>query len=299
MSARLPSIDGLLAFEAAARLTSFEKSAVELAVTSSAISKRITTLEELLGAQLFSRKGKKVVLTVAGKEYLDQVRGVLAQLGGIVQHKREVQAAERLRIVSTPTFARQVLVPHLGKFAGDWPGLDIELVVTIPFLDSATPEADVEVRFGSGSGADQRLLFEPVFAMAAPAYLERIGPLAKPADLKRATLLRCPLEPWTPWLAAAGLDWGEPSGRRAGPKLVDLGLSAEAAAGGLGVTLGRASLAAEWLDTRRLVKVFSQVSVEPAQGYWIKQVKASPQAAAFVKWLHGVCAALEKSSRKR
>ncbi len=299
MSARLPSIDALLAFEAAARWRSFDQCADELSITPSAVSKRITALEELLGARLFSRRGKAVTLTVAGKEYLDQVRGVLAQLSGIVQHQRDAQIAQRLRIVSTPTFARQVLVPHLGEFTHEWPGLDIEVVVAIPFLEIQTPEADVEVRFGAGNKGDQRLLFEPVFAMASPDYLKRVGPLRKPADLKRAVLLRCPLEPWAPWFAAAGLGWGEPSGKQAGPKLVDLGLSAEAAAGGQGVALGRASLAAQWLDTGRLVRVCGNTAVEPVQGYWIQTVKASAQAQAFVRWLGSVCAALEKSSRQR
>ena len=298
MKTRLPSIDALLAFEAAARLLSFEKCAEELSITPSAVSKRITALEDLLGAKLFSRSSKAISLTVAGKEYLYQVRDVLAQLSSIVLHQRDAQAAQRLRIVAPPTFSRQVLIPHLAQFIGHWPDLDIEVVVATPFLETATPEADVEVQFGVAPSHEQRLLFEPVFAMASPSYLQSIAALKTPADLAHATLLRCPPEPWTPWLRAAGLDWGEPSGRLAGPKLVDMGLTAEAAASGQGIALGRASLAAQWLAAGRLERVFATITIEPLQGYWLKQTKSSPQALAFSQWLIDVCATLEKTSRQ-
>lgn len=299
MPSRLPSIDALLAFEGTARLRGFEKCARELSITPSAVSKRITALEELLGAPLFSRRGKTVALTVAGKEYLEQVRGVLEQLTSIVQHQRDAQTADRLRIVAPPTFARQVLVPRLAQFIGAWPALDIEIVVATPYLETAAPEADVEVRFGAAPSREQRLLFEPVFAMASPDYLRALAPLKQPADLARATLLRCPPEPWLLWLRAAGLDWREPAGRLAGPKLVDMGLTAEAAACGQGIALGRGSLAAQWLDSGRLRRVFEEISVEPLQGYWLKQTKTSPQALAFSQWLMAICSDLEKTSRRR
>lgn len=297
MKTRLPSIDALLAFEAAARLLSFERCAEALSVTPSAVSKRITALEDLLGAQLFSRKKNALSLTVAGKEYLGQIRDVLAQLSGIVLHQRDAQTAQRLRIVAPPTFSRQVLIPHLAQFIGHWPALDIEVVVAIPYLEAPTPESDVEVQFGVAPSSEQRLLFEPVFAMASPAYLRSISGLNTPADLAHAVLLRCPPEPWTPWLRTAGLDWGEPCGRLAGPKLVDMGLAAEAAASGQGIALGRASLAAQWLTSGRLERVFPNIMIQPQQGYWIKQTRTSLQALAFCHWLIDVCGTLEKSSR--
>ena len=148
MQTRFPSIDALQTFEAACRLGSFERAALELALSASAVSKRIAGLEELLGAPLIERNSKGLLLTVLGKEYLQGVRGVLAQLAGITLHRRSAQARERLRVVAPPTFAREILVPHLGNFSAAHTHLDLEVVVAIPFLDIAPPEAEVRINFG-------------------------------------------------------------------------------------------------------------------------------------------------------
>src|SRR5947208_8243055 len=113
---RYPSIDGLRAFEAAARLGSFERAAEELSVTPSAVSKRVATLEELLGTPLFTRSARALVLTAAGKEYLAQVGTALGLLAAVPLHQRAAQRAQRLRVTAPPTFARQVVVPPLEPF---------------------------------------------------------------------------------------------------------------------------------------------------------------------------------------
>jgi DNA-binding MarR family transcriptional regulator len=95
---RLPSIDGLRAFEAAARLGTFERAADELAITASAVSKRVATLEELLGTGLLVRTGKTLALTASGKEYLAQVRAALGLLAAMPLHQRRAQHRERLRV---------------------------------------------------------------------------------------------------------------------------------------------------------------------------------------------------------
>jgi LysR family transcriptional regulator, glycine cleavage system transcriptional activator len=297
MKTRLPSLDGLTAFAAVAREKSFEKASDVLAITSSAVSKRISALETLLGEPLFSRRGNTVTLTVAGKEYLTQVEGVLGELTRMVQHQRSAQAAQKLRVVAPPTFARQVLVPRLKDYVRAHPTLDIEVVVAIPFLDIRAPEADVEVRFAARNAVDaQAILFEPVFAVAAPDYLRELGGIKRAADLKNARFIRCPLEPWAPWFAAAGLDWPEPEGARAGPKLVDLGLCAEAAASGLGLCLARQTLVSAWLESGRLVPVLPRVRVKPQQGYCITRVAQSAAARSFAQWLAETCAEFSSSS---
>ena len=116
---RLPSIEGLRALEAAARLGSFERAADELAVTASAIGKRVATVEELLGTPLLMRNAKALALTPAGVEYLERVRPALDLLLALPQHQRAQQRSARLRVVAPPTFARQILVPHLDDFAQD------------------------------------------------------------------------------------------------------------------------------------------------------------------------------------
>jgi len=99
---RLPSIDGLRAVEATARLGSFERAADELNVTASAVGKRVATVEELLGAALFKRGAKALTLTATGKEYLAQVSAALGLLAAMPLHQRAVQRTQRLRVTTHP-----------------------------------------------------------------------------------------------------------------------------------------------------------------------------------------------------
>lgn len=287
---RFPSIDALRAFEAAARLGTFERAADELAVTASAVSKRVGNLEELLGTPLFVRQAKALALTAAGKEYLEQVRAGLALLAAVPLHQRAAQRVQRLRVRATPTFARQILVPQLESFTAAHPRVELEIVLSIPFLGAgaSAPEADVEIRTGDPRQLPpqaEQLMHDVVVPMAAPSLLQRLPPLRQPADLRAAPLLRTPLDPWAPWFQAAGLPWPEPS---QGPKLVDLGLTLEAAVSGQGVALARPSLARHWLATGTLTPLFGITAV-PQQQYLVARLAASEAADAFVDWLRAVC----------
>ncbi|NKI96997.1 LysR substrate-binding domain-containing protein [Rhizobacter sp. SG703] len=283
---RYPSIDGLRAFECAARLGSFERAADELHVSASAIGKRIATLEELLGTVLLTRSARALALTPAGKEYLPQVAAALALLAAVPLHQRSAQRTQRLRITAPPTFARQILVPALQRFTRAHPQVELEIALSIPFLDVAGAESDIEVRHLDGEAAEGQLLMRDVaMAMAAPSLIERLPPLRTPADLADAPLLRTPIEPWTPWFRAAGLDWGEPA---QGTKLVDLGLTLEAAAGGQGVALARPSLARPWLTSGALRPLFA-LAITPSRQYRLLPHGDEGAAPAFAQWLRETC----------
>ncbi|MGS1110614.1 LysR substrate-binding domain-containing protein [Achromobacter anxifer] len=288
---RLPPLAAIQAFEAAARLGSFERASEELFVTASAIGKRIAALEALLDVSLFIRSSRGATLSSAGREYLDQVRTALDLLSDASLHKRGEPKLEPLRVVSTPTFARQVLIPALPGFTAAHPEVELEIMLSIPYLDIMPPNADVWVRFGSGKypGLNaHQLTADPVFAVCAPEYRDRHGPFERPADLARAQLLRCPMEPWRPWLAAAGLDWPEPA---RGVWLVDLGIMLAAARAGQGLALTRRALAAEWLDEGKLVRVLDIEIPGEAQYYLCTETSRPPGPAvqAFSLWLEDVC----------
>ena len=291
---RFPSIDGLRAFEAAARLGSYERAAGELAVTASAIGKRVATLEDLLGQPLFTRPGKVLSLTAGGREYLDQVRSALGLLAAMPQHRRAAQRMRRLRVSAPPTFARQVLVPELPSFTQAHPDIELEVVLSIPFLDVSPGAADVDVRTGDAP-AGRLLLDDVVLPMASPALLARLPPLRAAADLSGAPLLRTPIEPWTPWFRAAGLDWPEPD---RGPRLVDLGLTLEAAIGGQGVVLGRPSLARHALADGRLLPLFGPF-VRPSQRYFVSPRSTDSAARQFTDWLGSRCATIAVESLRQ
>jgi len=288
---RLPPLAAIQAFEAAARLGSFERASEELFVTASVIGKRIAALEALLDVSLFIRSSRGATLSSAGREYLEQVRTALDLLSDASLHKRGEPKPEPLRVVSTPTFARQVLIPYLPGFTAAHPDVELEIMLSIPYLDIMPPNADVWIRFGSGKYPGLHahpLTADPVFAVCAPGYRDARGPFKRPADLARAQLLRCPMEPWRPWLDAAGLDWPEPS---RGVWLVDLGMMLAAARAGQGIALTRRTLAAEWLDEGKLVRVLDIEIPGESQYYLCTEASRPPGGArqAFSLWLDGVC----------
>ncbi|OWQ88678.1 LysR family transcriptional regulator [Roseateles aquatilis] len=282
---RLPSIDGLLAFEAAARLGSLERAAAALHVSASAVGKRIATLEERLGQPLLTRNPLR--LTAAGKEYLGQVRAALSLLAAVPLHRREQQRLTRLSISSPPTFARQVLVPALPGFQEAHPDIELELLLSTPYLDQPAPAAEVEIFAGAIPKGGEVLLDDVVTPMAAPSLLARLPAMRRPADLIQAPLLRTPLQPWEPWLRASGLDWPEPA---QGTRFVDLGLTLEAAACGQGVALARPSLAATYLRGGALKRLFD-LAVPAAWPYALVRHVDSDAARAFSRWLIRHCQA--------
>lgn len=290
---RLPSLDALLAFEACARLGSFEAAGGELALTASAVAKRLAGLEERLAQPLLNRGAKGLSLTAAGHEYLPQVRQALALLQAMPLHQRASQRRERLRVSSTPTFARQVLVPALPDFTASHPEIELELTLSVPLLAEGDAGADLEIRHGAVPdeiSPDQVLLRDRLTPLAAPALLARHEVLRTPVDLLALPLLRTPLQPWSPWLRAAGL--GQVPEPDAGPRLVDLGLTLAAALAGQGVALARLSLARHELAEGRLVQPFA-LTVPAERHYGLVRHRTGPAADAFADWLHAQGRALE------
>lgn len=282
---RLPSIDGLCAFEAAARLGSFERAATELHITASAVSKRVATLEELLGTLLLTRGPRALSLTPRGKDYLAQVQGALQVLESIPLHRRSVQRARRLSLSALPTFARQVLMPRLGEYTASHPDVDLEIVTGVPYLDGAGVDAHLELRHGRPPPGATVLMQEAVLPVATPALLRRLA-LEGVADLARAPLLRCPLEPWSTWFAALGHQVAEPT---VGPRLVDVGLMIEAALHDQGLALARPSLIRPALLEGRLVPAWP-VAVASSQQYHLAPGTLDPVARTLADWLVQIAA---------
>lgn len=289
MATRLPPVHALSAFEAAARLGSFAVAADELCITPSALSHRIRLLEDFVGERLFLRDGRTVTLSEFGRRYLEVVRTALRTLTDFPLPHRSAPAQPRIKITVTPTFARCLLVPRLAEFSAQHPEIVVELFLSVPLYDLALSESDIEVRFGAGKYPDivtEKLYEEPTFAVASPAYLEKIGGLKTPADLRKATLLRSALEPWQSWFEVAGLDWPEPS---TGLRLDDLGLLLEAVRHGHGVGLTRKHFVQDLMAKGEIVHLFPDVQLKtPPHAYYIvyeQDVRDRPEVAVFIEWL--------------
>lgn len=283
---RLPSLDALLAFEAAAQLKSFERAAESLSVTSSALRKRISGLEQLLSVVLFSRLGGSVALTAQGHAYLEQITPILEQLASIPMHSRLTQRQQRLIISCPPTFARHVLIPRLAQYSEAHPNIDLQVQLSAPLVPMAGGTFNISISGDSAELApEQRLLDELLQPLVAPSLLSQLEALRWPEDIAQFPLIRSPLEPWRPWFSEARLDLAEP---QLGPALLDLGLMLEAAANGQGVVLTRPSLARSWLAEGRLVAL-GRIRSAPSFHYGVAVLQPSGAAEGFVAWLRGIC----------
>lgn len=280
---RIPPIHALVAFEAAVRLGGFAQAAAELCVTPSAVSHRIRQLEEHLGTKLFERTPSGVRLTTAGHMYVESVREAFGKLAWASGGAAPVI---KLRVSVPPTFARQLLIPHLPDFYRQWPEVELEIHLSIPLQDVTAETADVEIRWGYGGYSESqavKLFDDQATPLATPDYKAGLA-MKEPRDIRQATLLRTPLMPWRPWFEAAGLDWPEPE---RGPLYNDVGMLLEGAAGGQGVALAISRVATAWTDTGRLVPLFDVRAPWPLAYYVVPSARQAgrPEVAAFVDWL--------------
>ena len=287
---RIPPIQCLLAFEALARLRSVSSAAEELSVTPSAVSHRIRQLETQLGRRLFARHDFS--LSAEGTAYLAQVRlglQALQQLPGTAAPAALPVA--RLRLAVTPTFSRQILLPRLAAFRRAYPEVELVMQVAIPLADLKAEEADLEIRFGTGPypGVEQvRVLTDSVTPVCSPEYEAEAGPFdhrfERADEVGRARLIRSPLVPWGVWFSACGIALPEPS---EGAQFNDVGLMLDAAAAGFGVALTRLKLAADWLDSGRLVRLSPRAVPSPFHHHlcWKPGTLQRWECAAFVDWL--------------
>jgi DNA-binding transcriptional LysR family regulator len=294
MPKRFPPVHALVAFEAAARSASFAVAANQLCITPSALSHRIRLLEEFVGDRLFIRDGRAPTLTPFGRSYLDVVCSALQTLTDFPMPGRTAPAQPRIKITVPPTFARYLLLPKLAAFTAAHPEIAVDVFLSVPLYDLALSESDLEVRFGAGKYPDLetvKLMEEPAFVVASPAYLESIGGLAIPADLSKATLLRSALEPWKSWFDVAGLDWPEPA---TGVRIDDLGLLLEAVRLGQGVGLTRQHFAQEMIARGEVVELFDIRLASPPHAYYVvydRGARLRPEVQLFIDWLLGSYAA--------
>ena len=287
MPRRLPSLDALRVFEAAARHLSFTQAADELHVTQAAVSQRIRSLEESLGVPLFRRLNRTLLLSDDGQALYQPVRDALDQMADAVESLRAGDAAGVLTVTTIDSFAATWLVPRLKRFRGAHPEIDVRISTSDTLLDLTREDMDMAVRYGRGDWPNLdvvRLMTEEVFPVCSPALLERGPPLEKPADLARHTLIHDSLhENWRMWLLAAGAP-GVDAAR--GPGYYLSNLVVQAAVAGEGVAIGRSVLVADELASGRLVKPFD-VSLPVEFAYYVVSPRATkdrPKIKAFRAW---------------
>lgn len=285
---RLPSLNALKAFEAAARHESFTRAADELNVTQGAVSHQVKALETELGLRLFQRERQRLVITEAGRVYLEIVRDAFDRIATGTERLVQRQQSGILTVTTSPNFAAKWLVHRLGRFAEANPGIDLRIGATVQHVDFTREEVDVAIRHGDGRWPGlhvTRLCVEELFPVCSPTLLKGRGALRLPADLARHTLLHIddPLD-WAKWLEAAGISGLNLS---RGPVFSQRSMAIDAAIDGQGVALARTALGAWDLLAGRLARPFD-FALKVPYAYWIACPKANadlPKISAFRDWL--------------
>ncbi|MBN8980856.1 MAG: transcriptional regulator GcvA [Rhizobiales bacterium] len=290
MASRLPSLNGLRAFEAAARHLSFTLAAQELNVTQTAISHQIRRLEEELGLKLFERKSRSLVLTPKASEYLPGIRAAFQDLRFATDRLLRKDDDKVLTLSMITSLATKWLLPRLPAFQQMHPDIDVRITTSTALVDFRGGDVDAAIRYGRGQWAGLRaewLMADELFPVCSPALLEGPNALKKPEDLARFTLLHTSgyVEDWRVWLTAAGL----PADIAKNPGLTfDLSLmTVQAAVDGIGVAIGHTAFVQDDIAKGRLVAPFDITLPEDAGYYFVapQQNTKVPKIAAFRDWL--------------
>ncbi|MCY1287890.1 Glycine cleavage system transcriptional activator [compost metagenome] len=288
MFANLP-LTALRTFESAARLSSFKAAAEELAVTPTAVSHQIRSLESWLGVPLFERLPRSVRLTACGERLFDSLHGALLEVTQTLDQLRPQRSAGNLTLTTTPAFAALWLIPRLGRFYAGYPEINLRLdasTVTVDLHQDAS--VDLAIRYGIGHYPtlhSQCLLDECFAVYGAPALVASLGDaLPTLITLKWRSSGLYALG-WQAWCAAAGTPhWLDQAPQR---EYDEEHYALQAAIGGQGLVLASSILVSESLASGLLVQYRPEINV-PGAGYSMLCVpgrERHPPVKAFVGWL--------------
>jgi LysR family glycine cleavage system transcriptional activator len=285
----LPSAAALMAFEAVARHQNVSRAADELALTQSAVSRRLSQLESQLGLVLFERVRQRLVLTDTGRIYAAQVSACLQQLSEATQTlMAQSNTGQTLNLAALPTLASRWLIPHLGKFARRHPDVTVNFAARSEPFDFAGTAFDGAIHFGGPhwAGANcEFLMNEEVIAVCSEDFQRRYA-IHQPEDLARVVLLQQSTRPtqWTQWFEQ--MDVACTNALR-GPSYEHFSMMTQAAIAGLGAALLPRILIETELVNGSLVSV-SKTHLLTNQAYYFvyPQERAQhPALRAFRAWI--------------
>jgi LysR family transcriptional regulator, glycine cleavage system transcriptional activator len=285
---RLPPLNAIKAFEAAARLGSFTRAAAELNVTHGAVSRQVRLLENWLGTRLFLRTSRNAVPTRAGSDLLAEAGPALDRLAAISQRvQKNAPTRGLLHVSALPTFAMRWLIPRLPEFQRNHPGLELRIVTASTPAEQFRMAVDAVISGPSRQPGwvGKRFLGEARLPALSPDLISRCS-LRTPADLERHTLLHAATlrEAWPRWLAAAGVPDLKPAHDQVFEHFY---FAIQAALEGLGVVMGPLALISDELRAGRLLTPIWEPTTR-TRGYFFYAPESSSDAAAVValrQWL--------------
>ncbi len=299
---RLPNLNALRAFEAAARHLSFTKAADELAVTQGAISHQVAALEAQLGIKLFERLNRRLRLTKIGLQYQPALTEAFDRIASATQELRSDEQDGALRVTVLPSFAQIWLMPKLHRFRERRPDIDVMLMATERIMDFLQEPVDLGIRMAASPSQglwSERLAEEYILPVCAPHLVTEPPGLHTPDDLAHYGLLHDDagenvlhddagrnrsFTNWSDWLRMVDAKGVDPN---RGMQFSNSSFVIMSAVAGEGVALGKLRLCIEELLSGRLVQPFGPI-MPTNRGYYLvtTQEKARwPKVRAFVEWI--------------
>lgn len=288
----LPSLNGLRAFDAVARLGSFSKAAAELNVTHGAVSRHVKALEDFLELKLLDRSRQPIGLTPKGRILSLSTQRAFGQLQDVVDQLTRRRQHKRLTLSTVPSFAGRWLVPRLTEFYRHCPEIDLRIEVSAELNDLARDGIDVAVRYGRGNwpGVSSEFLFRPRYIpVCSPELAQHVS---NAEDLLQLRLLHHDsTEQWRNWFKGAGVseipEWPE------GVRVSEFNVLLQAALEGCGVCLAPELIVADDLRAKRLVIPVDH-ALEATEAYYVVFPSGQQQSRYLQKvteWLKAELAA--------
>lgn len=296
----------LRAFEAVARHLNFRAAAEEMALTQSAVSRQIQSLEEEVGVPLFLRHTRAVELTSAGAQLLLATQQALPRIDGAVRLIRQSAGRKSVALTTFASFASMWLIPRLEAFQQAHPDIDIRIDASDVAMDLDLADIDMALRYGPAEAMPAgavRLFGETLMPVASPWLIKSNPAIREPADITRFTLIeagdahRTHLEwlTWRRWFETNGLARSQP---RRWLYFNYAYQMVQAALSGQGVVLARSPLIAESLASGDLVEVLPRQRMDSPMAYWLlvaPRSTARPEIRAFCDWLRQQAAVTRKT----
>lgn len=293
MSRRLPPLNSLKVFEAAARHLSFTRAAEELFVTQAAVSHQVKALEEFLGLKLFRRRNRSLLLTEEGQSYFTDIKDIFTSLLEATDKVLERSEKGSLTISLQPSFAIQWLVPRLAGFNEQEPDIDVRIKAVDMDDGSLTDDVDVAIYYGRGNWPGLRadkLYQEYLVPLCAPRLLDGVKPLNSLSDLSKHNLLHdTSRKDWKQFVNQHGIAGVNVNH---GPIFSHSTMVLQAAAHGQGIALGNNVLAQPEIEAGRLVCPFDEVLVSKNAFYVVCHAKQADvgRIATFRDWMLNIAA---------
>lgn len=292
LRSKLPPVNSLVIFEAAARHLNFTRAAEELHITQAAVSRQIHVLEDHLGVALFRRRHRSLELTPYGERLHKAVTMGLEHIANTTADIRRVPKGGELTVSTSVTFANYWLMSRVAKFRASHPDVELRLVASAPVANLAAAGIDLAVRYGRGRWPGVKavhLLDNEIFPVCAPSYMAGRRPMQGPEDLLAETLLHL-IEfdrnwmTWDAWLRAVGVA-GKPAKR--GLEFDNYLVLIQAALDGQGVALGGGRLADDFLARGALMRPLEATLRSELAFYLLvpTEVPLAESAARFRDWI--------------